>query len=131
MSDMKTISIACAAISRADGKTFLVRKTGSTIFQQPGGKIDAGETAVSALIRELHEELGITVAPEALTHLGRFSAPAANEAGHVVVAEVFTLHHDAPLHVGAELAEGIWIDPKAPGGIAIAALSRGHILPLL
>ena len=127
-----TIYIACAAILRGDGQTYLVRKTGSAIFQQPGGKIDAGETAVTALIRELQEEIGLTLTSADLSPLGRFSAPAANEAGHLVVAEVFVARHDGPLQVAAELAEGRWIDPEAPPcDMQIAALSRGEILPRL
>ena len=40
------------------------------------GHIDAGESALDAIIREAHEELGLTIAPHELTHLGtlRFTA---------------------------------------------------------
>lgn len=128
---MKTIYIACAAILRPDGQTFLVRKHGSAIFQQPGGKIDAGEDPITALMRELHEELNLQITPDRLMPLGRFTAPAANEAGHQVTAEVFLLAHNGALHVQAELAEGRWITPAQTDGLPIAALSRQHILPRL
>lgn len=36
------------------------------------GMIDDGETPAEAAVREAHEETGLQVRPEALTHLGRF-----------------------------------------------------------
>ena len=36
-------------------------------FHLPAGHVEAGETVVSALVREAHEELGITIRPEQMT----------------------------------------------------------------
>jgi 8-oxo-dGTP pyrophosphatase MutT (NUDIX family) len=48
------LRIAAALLIREDGHTLLVRKRGTTSFMQPGGKIDPGETAQRALVRELN-----------------------------------------------------------------------------
>ena len=52
----RVLRIAAAMLVRADGRTLLVRKRHTTTFMQPGCKIDAGETAPLALVRELKEE---------------------------------------------------------------------------
>nr|BFE94593.1 hypothetical protein GCM10020185_51290 [Pseudomonas brassicacearum subsp. brassicacearum] len=83
------IRIAAALLLGPDGRTLLVRKRGTRAFMQPGGKIEAHEQPVQALARELEEELGLQIDPAQARYLGVFSAPAANEPGFVVQAEVF------------------------------------------
>ncbi|SHO67092.1 ADP-ribose pyrophosphatase YjhB, NUDIX family [Pseudoxanthobacter soli DSM 19599] len=135
MTTQHPIRIAAAVIVRADGMTLLVRKRGSAVFIQPGGKIEAAETPVEALCRELREELGLAVAPSEPAHVGRLSAPAANERGHIVEAELFRLRVDAPVRPAAEIEEVRWVDPAAPETLppweAVAPLTRDHIFPLL
>jgi 8-oxo-dGTP diphosphatase len=124
------LRISAALLVRSDGKTLLVRKRGTTTFMQPGGKIDLGETAPQALVRELNEELGISVDVEALTPLGQFSAPAANEAGVTVEAALFMVQCDQEVRPAAEIEEAVWIESDARPDFAIAPLTGDHVLPL-
>lgn len=43
-------------------------------WSAPGGKLDPGETPLQAAVREVHEETGIVVQPEALVNCGKFFA---------------------------------------------------------
>ena len=67
----------------------MVRKAGTTSFMLPGGKPEAGETAEETIVREIEEELGLSLSRERLRALGTFSAVAANEADHRVIGDVF------------------------------------------
>lgn len=124
-----TIRIAAALLIGCDGQTLLVRKRGTQAFMQPGGKIDAGEQPAEALARELHEELNLRIDPSQAIYLGNFSAPAANEPGFTVHAELFQVHIDVAVMPAAEIEEVRWIDPMGDGGLHLAPLTRDLILP--
>jgi 8-oxo-dGTP pyrophosphatase MutT (NUDIX family) len=125
----RIIRIAAALLIGPDGRTLLVRKRGTAAFMQPGGKIEPHEQPVQALARELEEELGLLIDPVRARYLGPFSAPAANEPGHVVQAELFQLTIDADVSPAAEIEEVRWIDPATDGDLTLAPLTRDLILP--
>lgn len=126
----REIHIAACVIERADGMIALVRKRGTSAFMQPGGKLEPGEAAADAVLREVEEELGIRLT-RPLESIGRFSATAANEPDTLVFADVFWCRCDEALVVQAEIEELRWIDPTAPGDITLALLTSDHILPAL
>ena len=127
---MAVIRIAAAVIVDVGGRTLLVRKRGTEAFMQAGGKLGAGEAAEDALRRELLEELGCDLAG-APRPLGRFSAPAANEAGRIVEAELFAVDLLGDIQSGAEIEEAIWHDPHDLQSVLLAPLTRDHVLPLV
>jgi len=131
MSNIEPIRIAAAILTRPDKKMLVVRKQGTDAFMQPGGKIEPGEEPANALCRELAEELGLAVTPAELTFVARFTAPAANEPGLFIFAEVFRLRTDAVIEPGAEIEEAVWIDPVRPARLDYAPLTRDFLIKLL
>jgi len=60
---VKVVLVAAVALIDRDGRVLLAQrpegKTMAGLWEFPGGKVEPGETPEAALIRELHEELGI------------------------------------------------------------------------
>jgi 8-oxo-dGTP pyrophosphatase MutT (NUDIX family) len=129
-SDPAVIHIAAAVVVDERGHTLLVRKRGTEAFMQAGGKVGAGETAVDALDRELREELGCGARSE-YRLLGSFTAPAANEPGSMVRAELFSVELAGDVVPAAEIEEALWHDPDSTPAYALAPLTRDHVLPLV
>jgi 8-oxo-dGTP diphosphatase len=126
---MDPIRIAAAIIDDGAGNMLLVRKRGSEIYIQAGGKIEPGEAPVEALRRELDEEIGLTLDMEP-AYLGRFYAIAANEAGRMVEAELFhfTMAHQP--RAAAEIAEARWVRLDEVDALDLAPMTRQHVLPI-
>lgn len=63
---MEYLRVAAGILRDASGRILISERVGGGPFQGmwefPGGKIGAGESAAQALVRELQEELGIEVA---------------------------------------------------------------------
>lgn len=86
--------VVVAALVR-DGRVLLVHRSPSReaypgVWDLPGGHIEAGESELAALARELHEELGVDVVPSSAVHLCRWDAG-----------------HQEPVHLSAWLV-GDW-----------------------
>jgi 8-oxo-dGTP diphosphatase len=131
MMDGGTIRIVAALICDDAGRVLLVRKRGTSAFMQPGGKRDACEDDISALSREIFEELGCVLVPGSIRSLGEFDAIAANEPGFRVQASLYRAEVTGDIAPSQEIDEAIWIDPASPPDIPLAPLTRDHVLPLV
>ncbi len=129
MSDV--IHVAIIAVIR-DGLMLCVRKRGTQRFMLPGGKPEAGETAVQCLTREIFEELQCVVDAASLRPLGTFEGVAANEAGRRVRADVFMGEISGPIRLAAEIEEYRWLPLTGPFDVPLAPLlAEGPLLDLL
>jgi 8-oxo-dGTP diphosphatase len=70
---VKLVLVVAAALIDPDGRVLIAQrpegKTLAGLWEFPGGKLEPGERPEAALIRELHEELGITVQEACLAPL--------------------------------------------------------------
>lgn len=122
-----TFVVAAVAFVR-DNHVLAVRKSGTTRFMLPGGKLEPGESAHDAAVREVSEEIGVDV--HDLVLLGEFAADAANEPGHRVESTVYLADlPTAPVPTG-EIAELRWVD-LAGEHEDLAPLLVDLVMPLL
>ncbi len=79
------VCVVAIALIDAQGRVLLQkRRAGGRhggLWEFPGGKVERGETPVSALIREIAEELGIVVAPADLSGEGEVAEESAPDGG--------------------------------------------------
>jgi 8-oxo-dGTP diphosphatase len=73
-----------------DGHVLLVHRSPTRAaypdrWDLPGGHVEPGESEPQALARELHEELGVRIVPEACSRVGDLRAGAGDDAVNVGV----------------------------------------------
>jgi len=125
------LNIATACLFNEAGHILVVRKRGTRLFMLPGGKIEAEETPLQALRRELHEELGLRIEESQLQALGHFQSRAANEPDHWVEADVFVGLVEGEVQVQAEIEALDWLAPRTQQQEHLAPLLREQVLPAL
>ncbi|GAA3699803.1 NUDIX domain-containing protein [Zhihengliuella alba] len=132
------ISVSAVALLDDQGRVLLVRKRGTSLFMQPGGKPEPGESPAEAAAREVHEELGLLLEADALVPRGLWTGAAANEPGTGLRAHLFEARLADAAAAGsaagtvtprdvvaqAEIAELVWLRPEE-------ALERADLAPLL
>lgn len=123
----KHIVVAAIALVR-DGCVLTVRKRGTERFMLVGGKLEPGESALEAALRETYEEVGLRI--EGATLLGEFLSAAANEPGHTLHSTVFSVESDQDPVASAEIAEVRWT-PLDGHASDLAPMLEHHVLPVL
>ena len=127
MEPVADIVVAAVALVR-DGHVLTVRKRGTERFMLVGGKLEPGESAYDAALREAGEEVGLVL--ETATLLGEFLSEAANEPGHTLHSTVFLVESDAEPVASAEIEEVRWT-PLRDHPDDLAPMLEYHVLPRL
>ncbi|MCB5190429.1 Nudix family hydrolase [Methylobacillus arboreus] len=117
---MSVVRAAVAILQRPDGQVLLAERPAGKPWdgwwEFPGGKIEAGESPHHALVRELHEELGIEVVTAHPWLLRRFEYPDRKVELHFFIVRKWK--HEPQGCEGQRLS---WQNPSA--------LSVGPMLP--
>ncbi|MFF0654723.1 NUDIX domain-containing protein [Micromonospora tulbaghiae] len=64
------------------------RRAYPDLWDLPGGDVEAGESELQALVREMREELGVQIVAESSSRLGDLHAGSGDDAVHVCVWHV-------------------------------------------
>lgn len=113
-------------------KLLFTRAKDMQVFIDPGGKIEPGETAKQALVRELKEELTIDVDESDLEPFGEYTAEAANHKGRTVHMQAFIVKKwQGEITASAEIEELRWLTSDVPTDIKVGSIFGGQVLPKL
>ena len=113
---LKTLLVAACALVDVDGRVLIGQRPAGKalagLWEFPGGKIEPGETPEACLIRELDEELGITV-----THacLAPFVFASHAYEGHHLLMPLYLCRRWEGFPPAREHAALVWVKPERMG----------------
>ncbi|KNX38656.1 NUDIX hydrolase [Luteipulveratus halotolerans] len=128
---MTTFTVAAVCFLDADQRLLTVRKQGTHMFMLPGGKLEPGESAAAAAVREIGEEVGIVLTEADLEPVGVWVADAANEPGATIHSTVFRAPLTGTPAAAGEIAELRWVQLPVTDTTGLAPLLSAHVLPAL
>ncbi|GGJ06221.1 NUDIX hydrolase [Paenibacillus hunanensis] len=119
---MSTIIDKIAWIYLSERKLLCVRSKGKELYYIPGGKRDPGEEDQQTLIREVQEELGVTLQQETIMHVGTFEAEADSKAtGTIVRLTCYTADYEGTLQPDSEIEEMAWLSYDDQEQVSVAS----------
>jgi 8-oxo-dGTP diphosphatase len=133
---MKVINVVAAVLVDDQDRILLAQRPQGKwlagLWEFPGGKLEEGETPEACLVRELHEELGITLDERDLTPLTFVSHPYPEKSFHLVML-VYTCRNWLGEARGLEDQALAWVARHAlqsydmpPADVPIVAVLQGE-----
>lgn len=118
-----------------DRKALFVRSADKDKFYLPGGKREGQETDEEALIREIQEELTVSLTPPSISYLTVFEAQAHGmPEGVKVKITCYTADYEGKISASSEIAEYTWFTsadiPQAtkPGELCLNWLKERDLI---
>lgn len=125
---MKHIEVVAAMIHH-EGHILATQRASGEFkdgWEFPGGKVEPGETPEQAIVREIQEELGMTICPETLVTTVEYDYPNFHLTMHCFLSsiargEVHLLEHEAARWLSPQELESVaWL----PADVAAVASLR-------
>ncbi len=119
-------------IFNQDKTNFLVTKNDNPdipFWLMPGGKIEAGETPETALVREIKEELNCTVDKDSLKFTGEYDTPAAGRPGKTLNIRIYTGTFTGEPTASSEISELGWLGKEDINNPMVSEAMREYIIP--
>ncbi|MFZ1483954.1 MAG: NUDIX domain-containing protein [Candidatus Saccharimonadales bacterium] len=123
-----------AGIIIQNRKLLVSRNKGKDYFIAPGGKIESGETASQALVRELFEEQSIRLNEDTLEFFGTFHAVAKGREDENVqlTMDIYLVEHfEGKLVPSNEIAENRWVTSTDASNIELGSIFEHDVIPIL
>jgi 8-oxo-dGTP diphosphatase len=120
-----------AGVVRRDGLLLLTQRPPGgplgLLWEFPGGKIEGGETPQQALVREVHEELGVEARAGEVLHVTRYAYPHGLDVEIVFVDCALASERFTP----SEAVYAVrWVEPRAIALDEVLAADREFLITL-
>lgn len=103
-------------------KILAARSRGRDTYYIPGGKREPGESDEEALVREIYEEISMSLDPSLLMFYGEFHAQAHGQPEGVLVRlRCYTTSERGEVKAAAEIDEVSWLGYADRSSVSLAA----------
>lgn len=115
------IKYVCAnLVDIKDNQLLLVKVRENEKYYLPGGKIEAGESDIESLIREMEEELSVKLDASKLTYLDTLIGPAYPDTDNEVELRCYTYEGLDTFEKSSEITDAQYMDMSDVTNIAPA-----------